>query len=248
MNEQRFSLRLAYDGTDFVGWQIQKSGRTVQLVLESVLADMHGHDVRVVAAGRTDSGVHARGQVVHYDSDSNVPVESIPKALNSKLPRDVRIIDCRPVSDDFHARYSARMREYSYYIEPAEYSDPFSRRFALTLKSCPPIDLLNECATCLVGTRDFTSFSATGDQSKSKIRSIRSASFRFEGRFVVFQVAANAFLWKMVRSMVGTILEFCREPDPAARIDEALAACNRGAAGSTAPAKGLFLTRVHYDA
>ncbi len=208
---------------------------------------MHGHDVRVVAAGRTDSGVHARGQVVHYDSDATVPIENIPKALNSKLPRDVRIIECRRVSDDFHARFSARLREYSYYIEPATYSDPFSRRFVLTVKSCPPIEALNECAARFVGTKDFTSFSAAGDQSKSKIRSIRSASFRFEGRFVVFHVAANAFLWKMVRSMVGTILESCRAPDPSRRVDEILDARDREAAGSTAPSKGLFLARVHYD-
>lgn len=244
---RRLRLRLAYDGTDFVGWQMQTNGRSVQEVLEKAFEIIHGHPVRSFVAGRTDSGVHARGQVVHFDSDATVPVDRFPMALNSELPRDVRVIACREAARDFDARRSAARREYQYYIEPAEFSDPFTRRWALTLKSCPPITTMNACASQIIGSHDFTTFSAIGDQSESKTRRVYSAGFHIEGRLITFRIAANAFLWKMVRSIVGTILESCAQKKPSEAMSAALHARSRTAVGATVPAKGLFLNRVIYD-
>lgn len=247
MCERNLRVTLAYDGTDFCGWQVQASDRTVQGTVEEALSDLHGEPVRVRAAGRTDSGVHARGQVISFGSDSSIPTEVFSRAMNSRLPRDVRVVSCVEAPEGFHARYSARRREYKYYLEPAEYSDPFSRRFALTLKSCPPVRTLNACARKLVGTHDFTTFSAAGDQSASRTRTISSASFYPEGRFIVFRIVGNAFLWKMVRSIVGTVLEVCKQPNPEELFADRMEARDRRRAGTTAPAKGLFLAKVCYD-
>ncbi len=247
MSERKLRIILAYDGTDFCGWQIQACGRTVQGEVERALEILHEHPLGVCAAGRTDSGVHARGQVISFRSDATVPDERFARALNSHLPRDVRALSCVVTTDEFHARYSARWREYKYYIEPAEVSDPFSRRFAWTLKTCPDLRTLNACARLLVGTHDFAAFSAAGDKSRSTVRSIRSATFHVENRFVVFRIVGNAFLWKMVRSVVGTIVACCREARPPDAFRRVLVSRDRRRAGTTAPAKGLVLTRVYYD-
>jgi tRNA pseudouridine38-40 synthase len=246
MNPKNLRVTLSYDGTDFSGWQIQATGRTVQGCVEQALAELHGKHIRVHAAGRTDSGVHARKQVISFPIETTIPIQSFTRALNSRLPRDVRAIHCDVVPDDFHARYSARRREYKYYIEPAEFSDPFTRRFAFTIKDCPATSTLDSCAAILVGTHDFTTFSAVGDQSESKVRAVHSASFYNEGRFVVFRIVGNAFLWKMVRSLVGTILECCRTADPIREFTDRLIDKERERAGTTAPAKGLFLAKVYY--
>jgi tRNA pseudouridine38-40 synthase len=238
---------LTYDGTDFYGWQIQRDGRTVQGVVEEALEMIHGYPVRVKAAGRTDSGVHAEGQVINFITDSTVPDDRFAKALNSSLPRDIRAISSTAVDDGFHARYSARKRIYKYYILPGSYSDPFSRRFCLTVKKLLDVPRLNSFASKIVGTHDFTTFAAVGDQSESRIRDITSASFYYEGKFIVFKIEGNAFLWRMVRSLTGTILELAAENKPPERLEEILNCRDRSFAGSTAPAKGLTFHRVVYD-
>jgi len=247
MSGRNLRVRLAYDGTDFCGWQIQANDRTVQGAVEEALERLHEHPVRVRAAGRTDSGVHARGQVINFVSDSAIPIERFVRAMNSRLPRDVRALACDEVPEEFHARYSAKWREYKYYIEPSEMSDPFSRRFVFTVKACPPIPVLNACAAQVVGSHDFSAFSAAGDQSRSKLRTIRSSSFYLEGRFAVFRIVGNAFLWKMVRSLVGTMIELSAEPHAVERFRQVLESCDRDRAGTTAPAKGLVLSKVYYD-
>ncbi len=238
---------LAYDGSDFCGWQIQARERTVQGVVEDALLELHGYPVRVKAAGRTDSGVHARGQVINFETDSTIPDDRFARALNSRMARDVRALSAEEVASDFHSRYSARRRIYKYYILPAECSDPFSRRFCLTVKRSLDIRTLNGFAARIVGSHDFTTFAAAGDQSKSKIRDIHAAGFYPEGRFVVFRIVGNAFLWRMVRSLTGTMLYMaaaCRRP---AYMTELLERQDRSLAGHTAPAKGLALYKVLYD-
>ena len=247
MSTRNLKLILSYDGTDFCGWQIQKRERTVQGVVEEALARLHDHPIRVRAAGRTDSGVHAHGQVISFESDSTVPDERFAKALNSRLPRDVRAVSACPVDIDFHARYSARRRIYKYYILPAEYSDPFSRRFCLTVKRELDLRMLNNFASKIVGVHDFTTFAAAGSDRESMIREIFSSSFYIEGRFIVFKIEGNAFLWRMVRSLVGTILAVEAEGASPCRFVELLKGRDRKLAGDTAPAKGLFLFRVIYD-
>ena len=247
MTERNLRVLLAYDGTDFCGWQIQSDERTVQGVVEEALGRIHDRPIRVKVAGRTDSGVHARGQVISFSSDCTVPIDRFPKALNSVLPRDVRAICCNTVTDDFHARYSARLREYKYYIENASYADPFARRFVLTVKRPIDLEVLNRYASRLVGIHDFTTFSAVGDQSNSKVREVVAAAFYRERGYTVFRIRGNAFLWKMVRSIVGTIIESSESRLAVGAFNDIIASRDRKQAGTTAPAKGLFLNRVYYD-
>ena len=246
MSEKNLRVVLAYDGTDFSGWQVQANERTIQGEVERVLSELHGRGIRIHAAGRTDSGAHAAGRVISFRAVSTIPIAAFARAMNSRMSRDVRAISCDEVADTFHARYSARWREYKYYLESAEYADPFSRRFVFTVKELPSAIALDACSGRIVGTHDFSTFSAAGDQSESKVRIIKSASFYRERRFLVFRIVGNAFLWKMVRSLVGTILECARFDNTGAEFAQRLEARNREAAGITAPAKGLILSRVSY--
>ncbi len=176
-----------------------------------------------------------------------MPDERFTKAFNSRLPRDVRAVSAEPVADDFHARYSARRRIYKYYILPAEHSDPFTRRFCLTVKRELSLQSLNNYAAGIVGTHDFATFTAAGDKSESTVREVFSSAFYVEGRFIVFKIEGNAFLWKMVRSLVGTMLAAGAEDRSPSQFSHTLKACDRSLAGDTAPSKGLFLYKVVYD-
>ena len=246
MSNRNLKAVLAYDGTDFCGWQIQSRERTVQGVVEQALLELHEYPIRVSVAGRTDSGVHAHGQVISFVTDSTIPDDRFSRAMNTHLPRDVRVLSTVRESADFHARYSAKRRIYKYYILQAECSDPFSRRFCLTIKRDLDIRVLNGLAAKTVGVHDFTTFAATGDQSDSPVRELFSASFYREGRFVVFRIVGNAFLWRMVRSLTGTILEFAGEGRSPEYLAEVLERRNRRLAGRTAPSKGLTLHKVIY--
>ena len=240
-------MRLAYDGTDFSGWQIQKNQRTVQGVVAQALEQIHGHPVDLRAAGRTDSGVHAHGQVANFISDSTIPTGRFGLALNTKLPRDVQALASDEVSDTFHSRYDARWRVYKYFIHNAPYDDPFSRRYSIIIKRKLDINLLNVHAAALIGIHDFTTFSAAGDQSESKIREIRNAVFYPEREFLVFRIVGNAFLWRMVRSILGTLLEIEESRRASGYLKSVLCARDRSLAGTTAQAKGLSLYQVGYD-
>ena len=248
-------LTLSYDGTHFNGWQIQAAGRTVQGVLEAALAEIHGARVPVHAAGRTDSGVHAVGQVVSFKTEHpSIPTEKFREALNSMLPLDVRVHESVDVSEEFHARYSAKLREYRYYLlySPA----PVAHRNFYCHRVNRPLDvhLLNRMAAALVGEHDFATFASSSSSSsgdENTVRHIVAASFFPSGPYVCFRVVANGFLWKMVRSIIGTVLTLSSgadaAADPVAAFRDALAARDRARAGTTAPARGLFLHRVIYD-
>ncbi len=241
---------VAYDGTDFAGWQIQERQRTVQGVFEQALARMHGERVPVRAAGRTDAGVHALGQVVSFRTgiDSLTP-PVLPRALNSYLPHDVRVVDALEEEDGFDARRSARLRVYRYQLLPGRQL-PHLRRYTLWVRRPPRMATLNRMASAIVGEHDFTTFAAAG-ASGSSIRRVEQASFLADGPLIVFRIAARSFLWKMVRSLVGTMLALeaeCGESLEAARarMADLLAEPDRDRVGQTAPAWGLFLERVCY--
>jgi len=244
---RRIKLTLAYDGTNFCGWQIQKEERTVQQVLQDALSKLHKHPVAVVGAGRTDSGVHAMGQTAHFDTSlTSIPAEKFIPALNSLLPGDVRIRRSVEAADTFHARFHAVEREYRYYISLWNENNPFTRPFTYTINAMPDIGLLNKYTQSIEGTHDFTTFSAAGDSSESKVRAIFSATFSLENGQLVFRITGSAFLWRMVRSLVGTMLELGQKDVSPEKMQEILDAKDRQYAGTTAPAKGLFLYRVRY--
>ena len=253
MSRRTIRLELAYDGTDFAGWQRQAGDRSVQGELEEALGRMHGHPVGAVGAGRTDAGVHARAQVAHFHTDiAGIPAPRFVPALNRLLPRDLRVTASSEAAAGFHARFDARLRRYRYFVSCGSSSaDPFRLRYAHQLFRRPSAEALDAQASLLLGERDFDTFAAARDPSANRSRYVHEASWRWEGPGLVFTVAANAFLWRMVRSLVGSMLHFEAEaggsPGRArALMAEALGARDRSAAGPTAPARGLFLWNVEY--
>ncbi len=248
MSERNIKLTVAYDGTDFLGWQLQKKGRTVQGVMQDGLGRMHGHPVHVLAAGRTDSGVHATGQVAnfHTDIDSIAPGR-FRDAVNAYLPKDVRVLASEEVDARFHSRRSARFRMYRYYIVNGPVLLPHLRNFRHWVKR--PLDMkrLNEMAAVLVGEHDFSCFSALGDANVSKVRRVLVSSFHAEEDTLVYTIAATSFLWKMVRTVMGTFLMLEEQGLGAADLGRIIESGYRANAGATAPARGLFLERVLYE-
>jgi len=239
---------VAYDGTDYCGWQLQPKDRTVQGDLEAALEKMHKRRIITTASGRTDSGVHARGQVVHFDTDiASLPVDKIPKALNSMLPWDVRVTAAREVDPEFHARFQAKVRVYHYYLRSSAAPDPMGTRYAWTMEHQPNLKQLNALAAEVVGTHDFTTFTAAGDPSPTRVRRLLSSVFFVDGPHLVYRVAGTAFLWHMVRSLVGTMVSLEKEGHGASEMARILKSRDRSQAGTTAPSRGLFLEKVYYD-
>jgi tRNA pseudouridine38-40 synthase len=241
-------LTIAYDGTDFLGWQRQAGqARTVQAVLEAALEKMHGHPVALAGAGRTDSGVHARAQAASFQTDiESIKPDRFVPALNSLLPPDVRIMDSREAAPDFHARFSARMRTYRYFFIAGRQALPHESRYALQLWRVPRIDILNSYCRLLPGERDCAIFAASGDTSKSTYRNITHAAFLVEGSQLIFEISANAFLLRMVRSVAGTFLHYEERDLPPAQLKDIIASRDRSQAGPTLPPQGLFLWKVDY--
>jgi tRNA pseudouridine38-40 synthase len=247
MSRRNIRIVLSYDGTDFLGWQTQQEGRTVQSEVEKALEKIHKHPVHIHAAGRTDSGVHAVGQVINFFTDiDSIPVERFTPAVNSLLPFDVRALKSEEVPETFHARFDARLREYRYYIYPKPIVPPYYRRYCSWISFRPNLARMNRMASFILGTHDFTSFSALRDPNPSKVRTIHSASFFPEGPFLVFRITGVSFLWHMVRNLVGTFLSLDQKESPPEVVREILEARNRSLAGDTASASGLFLYRVEY--
>jgi tRNA pseudouridine38-40 synthase len=258
-SKRNVRLLLSYDGTDFGGWQRQDNARTVQGELERALERMHGHPVPVLGAGRTDSGVHAMGQVSNFYTDiASIEAGRFLPALNKLMPRDVRVLSSSDADFDFHSRYDARLRRYRYYALCSPSPDPRRRRYCHHLRRRPDLEALNSAAALILGENDFTAFSSAKDASANRSRYVAESSFRLEGEALVYEIAANAFLWRMVRSLVGSMLAYeaeaaaIRSSERAARTAErmeaALRAKDRSLAGPTAPARGLFLWNVEYYA
>jgi len=242
-----WKVTLTYDGTDFYGWQIQKQGRTVQGEVLAALARMHKHEVTVHAAGRTDSGVHAYGQVIDFDSDiESIGPARLPVALNSYLPGDIRARSAREVDAEFHARYSARLRTYRYYWTVGEIVSPPEKRFCGLLTHHPSVERLNRLCRPIIGTHDFSTFTLPSETSENRVRTVAGATFFPLRGQLVFQISANAFLWRMVRSIAGTIIELDKIGAEPVEVEQRLAAQDHAAAGPSAPSCGLFLHHVAY--
>jgi tRNA pseudouridine38-40 synthase len=246
MERRNIRLLIAYDGTDFCGWQRQESSRTVQGVIEEALAKMHKMPVNLTGSGRTDAGVHASGQTANFYTNINsiYPGRFVP-ALNALLPQDVRILKAAETRPDFHARFDAAMRTYRYRFvcRPAL---PHESRYCLRLRRYPHIDLLNAYGRLILGETDCTIFAGAGDQSKSRCRYIFRCSFFIEGDMLIFEISANAFLWKMVRSLAGTFLHYEEQDTPPEKLRDIIRSGDRSLAGPTLPPQGLFLWKIDY--
>ncbi|HDQ13447.1 MAG TPA: tRNA pseudouridine(38-40) synthase TruA [Sediminispirochaeta sp.] len=244
----RIKLVLAYDGSEYCGWQIQRGQPSIQERTQSALSELTGESVALVASGRTDSGVHARAQVCHFDVEkARIPSDRYWLALNRLLPRDIRALHSTEVHPDFHARFSALRREYRYYLLDGRVAQPFQDRYVVADSRLPALPILDSYARILPGIHDFSTFAAAGDPSNSPVRRIFAAGFYPQGEYTVFRIVGNAFLWRMVRSLVGTMLELGRRRASEEEFRRILQAGDRSSAGPTAPARGLFLHKVTYD-
>ena len=249
MSDRTVRILLAYDGTEFSGWQVQDQERTVQGELMKALGVIHDRETGVNGAGRTDAGVHARGQVANFDtSHSGIEDYRFAAALNANLPHDVRVLSSACAPRGFDSRRWALWRAYEYFLYPCEIGFPDVRRYCWGLRRTPRIAQLNRIASALVGEHDFSTFTASGDVSSSRVREVLSASFSARPPFVVFRIVGNAFLRKMVRSVVGTIVQIESEGGGREEMLNRLKSGQRDAAGPTAPARGLFLAEVGYGA
>ena len=243
----RVLLTVSYDGTAYAGWQWQDNALSVQQVLEEALTRLTGEKTRVTGASRTDAGVHALGQRAHFDTLSRIPPDKYPFALNTLLPPDIRVLEGYAVPSDFHARFDARGKRYTYRIHNAPHASALMR--SLTAHVPRPLDLdrMRKSLPALLGTHDFAAFQASGGTAKTTVRTLTEAALRQDGPLITLTVRGNAFLYNMVRIIAGTLVDIGTgrlAPDAFAR---ALDRGDRLDLGTTAPACGLELTRVEYD-
>jgi tRNA pseudouridine38-40 synthase len=242
----RLKLTLEYDGTAYVGWQHQLNGVSIQDVVEGALARLLGVPVQVEAAGRTDAGVHALGQVVAFDAPRSLPLTAYLRGLSAELPGDVSVVAAAEVSEDFDPRRWASGKRYRYFISNRPVRSPLRRRTHWELFA--PLDLssMEAAARTLLGTHDFSAFRAANCQARTTVRTLRGLDIRSDEDVMTFEVEGTAFLKHMVRALVGTLVEVGRGQKPVAWVAEVLASRDRTLAGPTAPAHGLTLVEVTY--
>lgn len=249
MSVRRIALGLEYEGTPFEGWQTQPHGRTVQDVLEAALQSFAGEPLATICAGRTDTGVHATSQVVHFDTTRERPETSWVRGVNRFLPASVAVRWARTVNTDFHARYGARQRHYQYWIvNDAVRSPLLDGRTGWVFR---PLDLaaMQAAASLVVGTHDFTSFRSAQCQAANPVRSVTYCTIASAGPALVrIGISANAFLHHMVRNLVGAFVEVGTGRQPPQWLADTLAARDRSRSAATFQAAGLYLTGVEYDA
>ena len=240
-------LVIEYDGTDYLGWQVQPKGPTLQGALEEKLALITGERPRVTASGRTDAGVHALAQVAHFKTQSRLQVASIQKALNSLLLPDITIKKVEEVEEGFHARKHAKSKIYEYRVLNRDLRSPFLRRFAWHIPQKLDLEKMKDATQCLLGEHDFSAFRSVGSPTRSAVRKVLRAEWK-KGKDGLsrFEIEATGFLKQMVRAIVGTLVEVGRGKMTAHDFSGILASKDRRKAGPTAPARGLFLREVKY--
>lgn len=251
-----WKLTLAYDGTDFHGWQIQPGHITVQGELAAAIESVTGERLLPQGSGRTDAGVHARAQVASFELDAPIPPENLQRALNRTLSAAIRVIDAGHAAHGFHARHSVRTKTYDYRIYRGEICPPWLARFVYALNWPLDIEKMQQAAALVVGEHDFTSFAATdpdlstresdADQLSHAIRTVFSSAWSAESDLLIYRIRGSGFLHHMVRNLVGTFLDVGRGQIPPESIAGILQQKSRAAAGPTAPARGLFLDSVEY--
>jgi tRNA pseudouridine38-40 synthase len=237
---------IAYDGSGFFGWQIQDNARTVQATIEEGLGAVLGHKVRVIASGRTDTGVHAFAQVINFPTESTIPTDGLVRGLNSVLPGDVAVLSAENAAPEFHARFMAKGKTYVYVMHVSPVRNPFLDRYALHVKRPLDVDAMRESAGLLLGEHDFASFQAAGSPVKTTRRVITASEVSPKGDKVYFRMQGSGFLRHMVRNIAGTLLLVGSGKLSPQDMQGILALKDRGFAGPTAPPQGLYLVGVDY--
>ncbi len=245
-----YKLILAYDGTNYSGWQIQPNGLSIQELLQNAIRVLTKEEVVVIGSGRTDAGVHATGQVAHFRCSSPINFHKFSRGVNALLPKDVRLMHIEEAPAHFHARYSAISKTYHYHLHLGKVENPFKRLYSWHIHDKINLSLLQESARLLVGTFDFSSFANEPNQGsvvRDPIRTMFELNVKADDDSIRLELKANGFLYKMVRNITGTLVEIAtskRAPDDIPRI---LASKDRREAGRAAPPNGLFLIKVNYD-
>ena len=244
--KKRIGIVVAYDGTNYSGWQIQPNGVTIQGILNETLSSLLGEPIEVMGASRTDAGVHALGNVAVFDTTTRIPGEKISYALNQFLPEDIRIQLSEEVEPDFHPRYCDSEKTYQYRILNRRFPVPTERLYSYFYHYSLDVEKMREATSYVIGQHDFASFCGAGAQVRSTVRTITAMEVFREGDMITIQVSGTGFLYNMVRILAGTLIEIGNGQYPPERMEEILKACSREAAGPTAPAHGLTLMGIRY--
>lgn len=244
---KRVKLVVAYDGTNYHGWQVQDNGITIEEVLNRTISELVQEDIKVIGASRTDAGVHACGNVAVFDTESRIPGDKFSFALNQRLPEDIRIQESCEVDADFHPRYADTVKNYEYNILNRRFELPSKRLYAAFCYYPMDIERMNQAAAYLVGEHDFKSFCSAGAQVQTTVRTIYAVNVTKDDDMVHIRITGNGFLYNMVRIIAGTLMQVgtgLMEPE---QVKEILEARDRSKAGPTAVAKGLTLVEIRYE-
>ena len=243
----RIKLTLGYDGTEFCGWQVQPNATSVQEMIKKAVFAVTGEKVRVTGSGRTDSGVHALGQVAHFDTENKtVNPEKFYRALNAHLPESIRVYSSQKVEDSFDACRTAKKKTYKYTLYLGEVENPLKERYAVRVEDNLDVEKIRSCASVFVGEHDFKCMCASGSSIKTTVRTIYNIDIEKQGQDLTFTVTGNGFLYNMVRILVGTLLKAGRGETDRQELEQMLASGKRAMGGRTLPAKGLCLFSVEY--
>lgn len=244
---RRIRLIIQYDGTNYVGWQVQENGISVQQRLNEAAKAITGETIQFHGSGRTDSGVHANAQVAHFDTDVRMPADKFAIALNMRLPRDIRVLYSEEAPEDFHARYSAKNKTYRYTVQTGLHADVFTRTTALHIHVPLDITRMQRAAADALGEHNFCAFMSAGCTLENTVRTVTRSEWIQEGKYLHYDVSANGFLYNMVRILTGTLLEIGGGKLPENALSRAIQSGLRSDAGATAPPHGLCLQRVQYE-
>jgi tRNA pseudouridine38-40 synthase len=247
MSMRNIKLLIEYDGTNYQGWQVQPKGPTIQGILEEKVGLLTGESVQLFGSGRTDSGVHALGQVAHFKTQNRMDIRTIQRALNSLLPPDIVIQKIEEVDEDFHARKHSKSKVYEYRILNRNLRSAFHRGYVWYIPQKLNLTEMKKATQSLIGEHDFSSFRSVGTPTRTAVRRVRRAEWK-KGRdgLIRFEIEANGFLKQMVRAIVGTLVEIGKGKMKAVEFRKILDSKDRKEAGPTAPAQGLFLKEVKY--
>ena len=243
---KRVKIVVAYDGTNYCGWQVQPNGLSVQEVLEKHLSDLLGEEIRITGASRTDAGVHALGNVAAFNTSARMAADRISFAMNTRLPADIRIQGSSEVPPDFHPRFTVTVKTYEYRILNRTFADPTRRLNSYFWYGPLDVDAMRQAASYLVGTHDFKSFATAKPEVTDTVRTIYETSLEKEDDLIRFRITGNGFLYNMVRIITGTLLEVGKGDYPPEKVKEILAAKDRKMAGATARPEGLTLVQIRY--
>ena len=243
---KRIMLRVAYDGTDFSGWQVQNEMRTVEGELNKAISELTGETIEVIGASRTDSGVHSKGNVAVFDTESSIPAEKFMYAVNSLLPEDVTVTESKEVDGDFHPRHCKSIKTYEYRIYTSRINNPLKRRYAYRFPTDLDVEKMDEAAKYLIGEHDFKSFCCVRTQAETTVREIYSADVFRDDEDIVIRVTGAGFLYNMVRIIAGSLTDVGSGKYEPIHIKEVLEGTDRTLAGPTAEPQGLTLMNIEF--